>query len=120
MSAVLKEVLNANRQYSASFGDKANLALPVARDRSPHRSRRSALGRATKEAVIARALHDPAMPAHAAQEPLQGSRQAATADICECHLAHCRNRLNAARIPLSLDRSGGIARGVKPYPPVLN
>ena len=31
MSTVLNEVLNANRQYSASFGDKANLALPPAR-----------------------------------------------------------------------------------------
>jgi carbonic anhydrase len=31
MSTVLNEVLNANRKYSASFGDKANLALPPAR-----------------------------------------------------------------------------------------
>ncbi|MGA9242762.1 MAG: carbonic anhydrase [Silvibacterium sp.] len=31
MSVVLNEVLAANRQYSASFGAKANLALPPAR-----------------------------------------------------------------------------------------
>jgi carbonic anhydrase len=31
MSTVLDEVLAANQQYSASFGDKANLALPPAR-----------------------------------------------------------------------------------------
>jgi len=31
MSIVLKEVLAANQQYSASFGDKASLALPPAR-----------------------------------------------------------------------------------------
>ena len=31
MSTILKEVLSANQQYSASFGDKANLALPPAR-----------------------------------------------------------------------------------------
>jgi carbonic anhydrase len=31
MSTVLNEVLNANQQYSASFGDKANLVLPPAR-----------------------------------------------------------------------------------------
>jgi carbonic anhydrase len=31
MSSVLEEVLNANQQYSASFGDKAKLALPPAR-----------------------------------------------------------------------------------------
>ena len=31
MSTVLNEVLNANKQYSASFGDKTNLALPPAR-----------------------------------------------------------------------------------------
>ena len=31
MSTVLNEVLTANQQYSASFGDKANLALPPAR-----------------------------------------------------------------------------------------
>jgi carbonic anhydrase len=31
MSTVLNEVLAANQQYSASFGDKANLALPPAR-----------------------------------------------------------------------------------------
>ncbi len=31
MSTVLKEVLAANQQYSASFGDKASLALPPAR-----------------------------------------------------------------------------------------
>jgi carbonic anhydrase len=31
MSTVLNEVLNANQQYSASFGDKTNLALPPAR-----------------------------------------------------------------------------------------
>jgi carbonic anhydrase len=31
MSTLLTEVLNANQQYSASFGDKANLALPPAR-----------------------------------------------------------------------------------------
>jgi carbonic anhydrase len=31
MSTVLNQVLNANRQYSASFGDKTNLALPPAR-----------------------------------------------------------------------------------------
>jgi carbonic anhydrase len=31
MSTVLNQVLNANQQYSASFGDKANLALPPAR-----------------------------------------------------------------------------------------
>jgi carbonic anhydrase len=31
MSSVLNEVLSANQQYSASFGDKANLALPPAR-----------------------------------------------------------------------------------------
>jgi carbonic anhydrase len=31
MSTVLNEVLNANQRYSASFGDKANLALPPAR-----------------------------------------------------------------------------------------
>jgi hypothetical protein len=30
MSTVLNEVLNANKQYSASFGDKTNLALPPA------------------------------------------------------------------------------------------
>jgi carbonic anhydrase len=31
MSTILNEVLIANQQYSASFGDKANLALPPAR-----------------------------------------------------------------------------------------
>jgi carbonic anhydrase len=31
MSTILNEVLSANEQYSASFGDKANLALPPAR-----------------------------------------------------------------------------------------
>jgi carbonic anhydrase len=31
MSTALNEVLNANKQYSASFGDKTNLALPPAR-----------------------------------------------------------------------------------------
>jgi carbonic anhydrase len=31
MSTILNEVLNANKQYSASFGDKTNLALPPAR-----------------------------------------------------------------------------------------
>jgi carbonic anhydrase len=31
MSTVLNEVLAANQKYSASFGDKANLALPPAR-----------------------------------------------------------------------------------------
>jgi carbonic anhydrase len=31
MSTILDEVLIANQQYSASFGDKANLALPPAR-----------------------------------------------------------------------------------------
>jgi len=31
MSTILNEVLTANQQYSASFGDKANLALPPAR-----------------------------------------------------------------------------------------
>lgn len=31
MSTILDEVLSANRQYSASFGDKANLALPPVR-----------------------------------------------------------------------------------------
>ena len=31
MSTVLQEVLAANQQYSASFGDKASLALPPAR-----------------------------------------------------------------------------------------
>jgi carbonic anhydrase len=31
MSTLLNEVLSANQQYSASFGDKANLALPPAR-----------------------------------------------------------------------------------------
>jgi carbonic anhydrase len=31
MSAILHEVLAANQKYSASFGDKANLALPPAR-----------------------------------------------------------------------------------------
>jgi len=31
MSTVLNEVLTANQKYSASFGDKANLALPPAR-----------------------------------------------------------------------------------------
>ncbi len=31
MSTILDEVLAANQQYSASFGDKANLALPPAR-----------------------------------------------------------------------------------------
>jgi carbonic anhydrase len=31
MSTILNEVLGANQQYSASFGDKANLALPPAR-----------------------------------------------------------------------------------------
>jgi carbonic anhydrase len=31
MSTILNEVLTANDQYSASFGDKANLALPPAR-----------------------------------------------------------------------------------------
>ena len=31
MSEVLKQVLSANRAYSDSFGDKANLALPPAR-----------------------------------------------------------------------------------------
>jgi carbonic anhydrase len=31
MSTVLDEVLNANQQYSASFGSKADLALPPAR-----------------------------------------------------------------------------------------
>jgi len=31
MSTVLNEVLTANRKYSESFGDKANLALPPAR-----------------------------------------------------------------------------------------
>jgi carbonic anhydrase len=31
MSSILNEVLSANQQYSASFGDKAHLALPPAR-----------------------------------------------------------------------------------------
>jgi carbonic anhydrase len=31
MSTILNEVLTANQQYSASFGDKTNLALPPAR-----------------------------------------------------------------------------------------
>jgi carbonic anhydrase len=31
MSTVLSEVLAANRKYSESFGEKANLALPPAR-----------------------------------------------------------------------------------------
>jgi carbonic anhydrase len=31
MSSVLNEVLSANQQYSTSFGDKGNLALPPAR-----------------------------------------------------------------------------------------
>jgi carbonic anhydrase len=31
MSTILNDVLTANQQYSASFGDKANLALPPAR-----------------------------------------------------------------------------------------
>jgi carbonic anhydrase len=31
MSTILSEVLTANQKYSASFGDKANLALPPAR-----------------------------------------------------------------------------------------
>jgi carbonic anhydrase len=31
MSTILNEVLTANQQYSASFGDKASLALPPAR-----------------------------------------------------------------------------------------
>jgi carbonic anhydrase len=31
MSTILNEVLTANQKYSASFGDKANLALPPAR-----------------------------------------------------------------------------------------
>jgi carbonic anhydrase len=31
MSSILNEVLSANQQYSASFGDKADLALPPAR-----------------------------------------------------------------------------------------
>jgi len=31
MSAVLKEVLEANDAYASSFGDKSNLALPPAR-----------------------------------------------------------------------------------------
>jgi carbonic anhydrase len=31
MSTILSDVLSANQQYSASFGDKANLALPPAR-----------------------------------------------------------------------------------------
>ena len=29
--SVLKEVISANDQYASSFGDKANLALPPAR-----------------------------------------------------------------------------------------
>jgi hypothetical protein len=31
MSTILNEVLTTNQQYSAAFGDKANLALPPAR-----------------------------------------------------------------------------------------
>jgi len=31
MSTILSEVLTANQKYSASFGEKANLALPPAR-----------------------------------------------------------------------------------------
>jgi carbonic anhydrase len=31
MSTILNEALAANQQYSASFSDKANLALPPAR-----------------------------------------------------------------------------------------
>jgi carbonic anhydrase len=31
MSTILEEVLSANQKYSASLGDKANLALPPAR-----------------------------------------------------------------------------------------
>ena len=31
MSSVLNEVLEANRRYSASFGEKGKLALPPAR-----------------------------------------------------------------------------------------
>jgi hypothetical protein len=31
MSTILNQVLTANQKYSASFGDKANLALPPAR-----------------------------------------------------------------------------------------
>ena len=31
MSDILKEVLDANRRYSASFGDKGKLAMPPAR-----------------------------------------------------------------------------------------